>query len=134
MSVARMNDVRITMPLVPGEPLEKAQTRNGGPAGDPQVNADLNTVRVWQRKLNTGTLEWPLDESIWDNSLSKGRGRGPIRHLKTLADRVGWVPHPKGSHQPVLVNRIGVVTVWTDGSGRHSDDPQHRRCGVGYLP
>eukprot|EP00971_Amphidinium_carterae_P329415 6461846-Amphidinium_carterae.1 len=54
----------------------------GGPAGDPQVAADLNTIRVWQRKLNTGTLEWPLEESIWDNALSKGQGRGPIRHLK----------------------------------------------------
>eukprot|EP00971_Amphidinium_carterae_P169572 3359446-Amphidinium_carterae.1 len=67
-----------------------------GPAGDPQVTADLNTIRVWQRKLNTGTLEWPLDESMWDTALSKGRGRGPIRHLKTLADRFGWVPHPHG--------------------------------------
>eukprot|EP00971_Amphidinium_carterae_P194173 3853107-Amphidinium_carterae.1 len=34
--------------------------------------------------------------------------------------------------EPVLVNRTGAVTVWADGSGRHSSDPQHRRCGVGY--
>eukprot|EP00971_Amphidinium_carterae_P127404 2524243-Amphidinium_carterae.1 len=27
----------------------------GGLAGDPQVTAHLNTIRVWQRKLNTGT-------------------------------------------------------------------------------
>eukprot|EP00971_Amphidinium_carterae_P217638 4320251-Amphidinium_carterae.1 len=26
-----------------------------------------------------------------------------------------------------------VTTVWTDGSGRHSSDPHHRRCGVGYY-
>eukprot|EP00971_Amphidinium_carterae_P317077 6303192-Amphidinium_carterae.1 len=29
--------------------------------------------------------------------------------------------------------RRSVVTVWTDGSGRHSSDPQHRCCGVGYC-
>eukprot|EP00971_Amphidinium_carterae_P243287 4831021-Amphidinium_carterae.1 len=33
----------------------------GGPAGDPQVTSDLNTIRACQRKLNAGTLEWPLD-------------------------------------------------------------------------
>eukprot|EP00971_Amphidinium_carterae_P145911 2892046-Amphidinium_carterae.2 len=38
----------------------------GGPAGDPQVTADLNTIRAWQRKLQTGTLDWPLEESVWD--------------------------------------------------------------------
>eukprot|EP00971_Amphidinium_carterae_P310216 6164636-Amphidinium_carterae.1 len=25
----------------------------------------------------------------------------------------------------------GVATVWTAGSGRHSNEPQHRLCGVG---
>eukprot|EP00971_Amphidinium_carterae_P002523 50209-Amphidinium_carterae.1 len=49
----------------------------------------------------------------------------------------GLLPAPKVppvlTHEPVLVNRTGVVTVWTDGSGRHSSDPQHRRCGVGYY-
>eukprot|EP00971_Amphidinium_carterae_P031961 629738-Amphidinium_carterae.1 len=30
-----------------------------------------------------------------------------------------------------LVSRAGVGTVWPDGSGKHSSDPQHRRCGVG---
>eukprot|EP00971_Amphidinium_carterae_P087110 1723173-Amphidinium_carterae.1 len=35
------------------------------------------------------------------------------------------------THEPVLVHRTGVTTVWTDGSGRHSSDPLHRRCGVG---
>eukprot|EP00971_Amphidinium_carterae_P207680 4120927-Amphidinium_carterae.2 len=28
--------------------------------------------------------------------------------------------------------RRGVHTVWTDGSGRHSNNPHFRRCGVGY--
>eukprot|EP00971_Amphidinium_carterae_P132565 2625425-Amphidinium_carterae.1 len=36
-------------------------------------------------------------------------------------------------HEPVLVYRTGVITVWTDGSGRHSADPHRRRCGVGYC-
>eukprot|EP00971_Amphidinium_carterae_P205751 4083169-Amphidinium_carterae.1 len=35
------------------------------------------------------------------------------------------------THDPALFNRTGVGTVWTDGSGRHSSDPHHRRCGVG---
>eukprot|EP00971_Amphidinium_carterae_P189608 3763523-Amphidinium_carterae.1 len=37
------------------------------------------------------------------------------------------------SIEPELVYRAGVATVWTDGSGRHSSDPHHRRCGVGYY-
>eukprot|EP00971_Amphidinium_carterae_P300434 5969343-Amphidinium_carterae.2 len=37
------------------------------------------------------------------------------------------------TYEPALVHRVGVVTVWTDASGRHSSDPQHRRCGVGYY-
>eukprot|EP00971_Amphidinium_carterae_P308424 6129100-Amphidinium_carterae.1 len=28
---------------------------------------------------------------------------------------------------------MGVQTVWTDGSGRHSSNPHYRRCGVGYV-
>eukprot|EP00971_Amphidinium_carterae_P098333 1945194-Amphidinium_carterae.1 len=64
----------------------------GGPAGDPQVTSDLNTIRAWQRKLNAGTLEWPLDTEVWDRTLSKGRGRGPIRHLRLLANRLAWLP------------------------------------------
>eukprot|EP00971_Amphidinium_carterae_P321769 6395903-Amphidinium_carterae.1 len=36
-------------------------------------------------------------------------------------------------HEPALVYRAGLGTVWTDGSGRHSSDPHHRRCGVGYF-
>eukprot|EP00971_Amphidinium_carterae_P230398 4572703-Amphidinium_carterae.2 len=68
----------------------------GGPAGDPQVTADLSTIRVWQRKLNTGTLVWLLEQSVWEPALNKGRGRGPIRHLTTLANRIGWFPHQQG--------------------------------------
>eukprot|EP00971_Amphidinium_carterae_P276285 5482673-Amphidinium_carterae.1 len=52
-------------------------------------------MRSWQRKLITGTLVWPLEENV-ENALGKGRGRGPIKHLKTLANRVGWVPQPGG--------------------------------------
>eukprot|EP00971_Amphidinium_carterae_P219713 4362311-Amphidinium_carterae.2 len=99
MSVARMNDVRVSARKALGKganlrrpsPLELMA--RGGLAGDPQVTADLNTIRVWRRKLNTGTLVWPLEESVWETALNKGRGRGPIRHLKTLANRVGWIKH-----------------------------------------
>eukprot|EP00971_Amphidinium_carterae_P179435 3558912-Amphidinium_carterae.1 len=37
------------------------------------------------------------------------------------------------TYEPALEYRAGVTTVWTDGSGRHSSDPHHRRCGVGYY-
>eukprot|EP00971_Amphidinium_carterae_P289020 5738788-Amphidinium_carterae.1 len=37
------------------------------------------------------------------------------------------------AHEPALEHRAGVTTVWTDGSGRHSSDPHHRRCGLGYY-
>eukprot|EP00971_Amphidinium_carterae_P071395 1411953-Amphidinium_carterae.1 len=33
----------------------------------------------------------------------------------------------------LLCYRAGVHTVWTDGFGRHSSDPHHRRCGVCYY-
>eukprot|EP00971_Amphidinium_carterae_P151951 3011548-Amphidinium_carterae.1 len=80
MSVARMNDVRISARRAPGKGTNLRRSSlvelmaYGGPAGDPQVTADLNTIRVWQRKLNAGTLKWPLEQSIWNNALSKGRG------------------------------------------------------------
>eukprot|EP00971_Amphidinium_carterae_P205032 4069331-Amphidinium_carterae.1 len=35
--------------------------------------------------------------------------------------------------EPPLLYRAGLTTVWTDGSGRHSSDPHHRRCGLGYY-
>eukprot|EP00971_Amphidinium_carterae_P193774 3844869-Amphidinium_carterae.1 len=37
------------------------------------------------------------------------------------------------AHEPALVPKAGVTTVWTDGSGRHSSNPHFRRCGVGYV-
>eukprot|EP00971_Amphidinium_carterae_P140080 2775673-Amphidinium_carterae.1 len=68
----------------------------GGPAGDPQVTSDLNTIRAWQRKLAAGTLEWPLATEVWERALNKGRGRGPVRHLRLLADRLAWLPAEGG--------------------------------------
>eukprot|EP00971_Amphidinium_carterae_P328271 6460055-Amphidinium_carterae.1 len=57
--------------------------------------------------------------------------------LDMYAGRRRLLPAPRLlvllTHEPALVNRAGVGTVWTDGSGRHSSDPQHRRCGVGYY-
>eukprot|EP00971_Amphidinium_carterae_P021085 416215-Amphidinium_carterae.1 len=37
----------------------------------------------------TGKLEWPLPDNMWDNALRPGRGRGPTRNLKQLAERLG---------------------------------------------
>eukprot|EP00971_Amphidinium_carterae_P296600 5892021-Amphidinium_carterae.1 len=63
---------------------------HGGPAADPQVSADLSTVRVWHRRILVGKLEWPLPDR--DNALRLGRGRGPTRNLEQLAVRLGWIP------------------------------------------
>eukprot|EP00971_Amphidinium_carterae_P079937 1581489-Amphidinium_carterae.2 len=57
MSVALVNDVRVSAckALGKGANLRRSSSLElmayGGPAGDPQVAADLNTIRVWQRKL-----------------------------------------------------------------------------------
>eukprot|EP00971_Amphidinium_carterae_P222524 4416902-Amphidinium_carterae.2 len=45
----------------------------GGPAGNPQVTADLNTIRILQRRLDAGTLAWPLVERVWNTALDKWR-------------------------------------------------------------
>eukprot|EP00971_Amphidinium_carterae_P090731 1796037-Amphidinium_carterae.1 len=37
-------------------------------------------------------MEWPLQDNLWDSALRLGRGRGPIRNLKQLAERLGWTP------------------------------------------
>eukprot|EP00971_Amphidinium_carterae_P016593 327750-Amphidinium_carterae.1 len=61
----------------------------GGPAQDL-----LETRRG--NSINAGTLDWPLATEVWDRALHKGRGRGPIRHLRILADRLHWVPAEGG--------------------------------------
>eukprot|EP00971_Amphidinium_carterae_P225881 4479955-Amphidinium_carterae.1 len=49
----------------------------------------------------------------------------------------GLLPAPQRqvviNHEPALVSRLGVHTVSTDVSGRHSSNPHYRRCGVGYC-
>eukprot|EP00971_Amphidinium_carterae_P180582 3581542-Amphidinium_carterae.1 len=65
---------------------------HGGPAADPQVSADLSTVRVWHRRILAGRLEWPLPDNMWDHALRRGRGRGPTRNLKAQAAcRAAWL-------------------------------------------
>eukprot|EP00971_Amphidinium_carterae_P090327 1788671-Amphidinium_carterae.1 len=46
---------------------------HGGPVADPQVSADLSTVRVWNRRILAGKLEWPLEAKLWDDALKPGR-------------------------------------------------------------
>eukprot|EP00971_Amphidinium_carterae_P153924 3052403-Amphidinium_carterae.1 len=47
---------------------------------------------VWHRRILAGKMEWPLLDNLWDNALRPGSGRGPIRNLKQLAERLGWLP------------------------------------------
>eukprot|EP00971_Amphidinium_carterae_P008034 158868-Amphidinium_carterae.1 len=62
-SASHRNDVRISArkSLGKGANLKRSSPLElmayGGPAGDPQVTADLNTVRAWQRKLAAGPLD-----------------------------------------------------------------------------
>eukprot|EP00971_Amphidinium_carterae_P330466 6463512-Amphidinium_carterae.1 len=72
---------------------------HGGPTRDPRVAADLSTVRVWQRRIDAGKVIWPLSEVSWEGALRRGRGRGPIRNLRLMADRLNWVPTPEGWRQ-----------------------------------
>eukprot|EP00971_Amphidinium_carterae_P120580 2389312-Amphidinium_carterae.2 len=91
VSNSQMNDVRTSAcskvaSLRRWSPLELMAY--GGTAGDPQVTADLNTISIWQRRLDAGRLDWPLHNQVWVTALERGRGRGPIRHLRLL----GWIP------------------------------------------
>eukprot|EP00971_Amphidinium_carterae_P191710 3804035-Amphidinium_carterae.2 len=63
---------------------------------DPQASADLNTVRVGHRRVLAGQVTWPLEERLWSDALKDGRGRGPMRNLRLMADRLGWVPDEGG--------------------------------------
>eukprot|EP00971_Amphidinium_carterae_P096058 1900874-Amphidinium_carterae.1 len=43
---------------------------------------------------------WPPPENLWDR-VDRGRaGRGPLRHLKTLCQRLRWTPQPQGFLTP----------------------------------
>eukprot|EP00971_Amphidinium_carterae_P056281 1111000-Amphidinium_carterae.1 len=69
---------------------------HGGPSGDPLVVADLSTVRVWQRCIAAGKVQWLFPMASWEGALNRGRGRGPIRNLRQMADRLYWVPTATG--------------------------------------
>eukprot|EP00971_Amphidinium_carterae_P135657 2687881-Amphidinium_carterae.1 len=46
----------------------------------------------------TGRRSSAKASNLWNDALAKGRGRGPIPHLKTLRNRLGWTPQPAGWH------------------------------------
>eukprot|EP00971_Amphidinium_carterae_P197477 3919154-Amphidinium_carterae.2 len=65
---------------------------HGGPSSDPRVTADLSTVLLWQRRVAAGEVSWPLSDVSWEGALHRGRGRGPMRNLRQMADRLHWTP------------------------------------------
>eukprot|EP00971_Amphidinium_carterae_P176201 3492570-Amphidinium_carterae.1 len=71
----------------------------GGIKADPQVTLDLYTIRAWQRALQIGQ-PWPPTETQWANAEVGRRGRGPVRHLHSLCQRLGWHPTPEGFGTP----------------------------------
>eukprot|EP00971_Amphidinium_carterae_P094512 1870755-Amphidinium_carterae.2 len=71
----------------------------GGIKADPQVTLDLYTIRAWQRALLDGQ-HWPPSEVQWADAAEGRRGRGPVRHLHSLCERLGWCPKPGGFGTP----------------------------------
>eukprot|EP00971_Amphidinium_carterae_P019055 374921-Amphidinium_carterae.1 len=78
---------------------------HGGPVADPQVSGELSTVRIWHRRILAGRVKWPLEARLWNDALRLGRGKGPIRNLKQMANRLGWVPDVGESKPMVLMGR-----------------------------
>eukprot|EP00971_Amphidinium_carterae_P328983 6461173-Amphidinium_carterae.3 len=86
-----------------------------------------------------GRVEWPFAEAL--RASGKQRHQTPSARLcETAWSSPTLLPAPQVlvvlHHELGLVSlvyREGVTTVWTDGSGRHSSHPQHRRCGMGYY-
>eukprot|EP00971_Amphidinium_carterae_P050085 987193-Amphidinium_carterae.3 len=44
-------------------------------------------------------MYWPLSEVSWEGALRRGRGCGPIRNLRLMADRLNWTLTPEGWRQ-----------------------------------
>eukprot|EP00971_Amphidinium_carterae_P150993 2994494-Amphidinium_carterae.1 len=43
---------------------------------------------------------WPPTETQWASANVERRGRGPIRHLHSLCERLGWYPKSEGFGTP----------------------------------
>eukprot|EP00971_Amphidinium_carterae_P198249 3934636-Amphidinium_carterae.1 len=63
------------------------------------VAADFSTVKVWQRRIAAGKVTWPLTEVSWKWALTKGKGCGPTRNSRLMADRLNCIPTPDGWRQ-----------------------------------
>eukprot|EP00971_Amphidinium_carterae_P165319 3276937-Amphidinium_carterae.1 len=60
-------------------------------------------------------MEWPLPDNLWDHALRPGHGRGPVRNLKQLAVRLGWLPMGRGHSQ----SQVGLCSGPVCGSRPH---------------
>eukprot|EP00971_Amphidinium_carterae_P238849 4741451-Amphidinium_carterae.2 len=50
---------------------------HGRSSGDPHVAAELSTVRVWQRRIAAGKVQWPLPEQRQRSHPQLGSDGGP---------------------------------------------------------
>eukprot|EP00971_Amphidinium_carterae_P265629 5269884-Amphidinium_carterae.2 len=67
MFIFHMKDVRISARKALG------RGANLGVAGhDTQIIEKLNTFRMWQRRLEAGTIQRPLEKNIWSTVLAVG--------------------------------------------------------------
>eukprot|EP00971_Amphidinium_carterae_P347774 6489957-Amphidinium_carterae.1 len=100
-----LNKVRVSArrALGKGAQLRRAAelelTLKGGIKADPQVTLDVYTIRAWQRALDDGQ-SWPPTATQWTDAKKGRTGRGPVRHLRSLCDRLGWEPRPGGFDTP----------------------------------
>eukprot|EP00971_Amphidinium_carterae_P328062 6459757-Amphidinium_carterae.1 len=63
----------------------------GGPANDPQVTADLNTIGIWKRRVITGPnyLDvWAVAENRDLQGLETGPATQAFRHLRKAAKSI----------------------------------------------
>eukprot|EP00971_Amphidinium_carterae_P069540 1375898-Amphidinium_carterae.1 len=126
-----------------------------------QTNTEKQCAKTLDKHLKSGACQEDIAHSVMGTSAQIVSMREEIRQLLhvngingggTISEEspmlamlseqrllflhvVLLAPHvrPVVQHERALVYRAGVHTVWTDGAGRHSSDPHHRRCGVGYY-
>eukprot|EP00971_Amphidinium_carterae_P180359 3577259-Amphidinium_carterae.1 len=64
--------------------------------------------------MRAGKLERPLGHEVWQQTLRKGRGRGPIRNSRLMADCLGRVLCEEGWQQGEQIFLLGtdLKTQW----------------------
>eukprot|EP00971_Amphidinium_carterae_P004954 99326-Amphidinium_carterae.2 len=104
---------------------------HGGPAADPQVSADLSTVRVWHRRILAGKLDWPLtDARLLPTDSSSLMGRVMTARLPSMqrleefgTKNVRTPPSKSGIYVSAVVRKLRTLSTsfFTAHIGTKSD-------------